>query len=125
MKIAITIIRLGLGIFLLFFGLNKFFWFLPDFDFKDDIAAENLYQAFTNSGYMWPLVGSLELVVGILFVFKKWMAFAIVILVPLSVNVVLFHAVLNPANIGAALVVAILNGYFMYRYWGEYRLLFS
>ena len=124
MKIINIIIRLALGVLLLVFGLNKFFWFMPDFEFKDDIGAANLFQAFTDSGYMWPLVGGLEAVVGLLLVTKKWVPFALVALVPISVNVVLFHAALNPANIGPALFVAIVNAYLIYRNWDNYKSLF-
>ena len=121
MKLVNTIIRIGLGIMLLAFGLNKFFWFLPDFDFGENIGAANLFQAFTDSGYMWPLVGGLEVVVGILFVIKKAFPAAILALIPISVNVVLFHATLDLPNIGPALLVAVLNGYLLYKNWDNYR----
>lgn len=121
MKIVNTILRIGLGIMLVAFGLNKFFWFMPDFDFGEDVGARNLFDAFTDSGYMWPLVGGLEAVVGILFIIKKAFPAALLALIPISVNVVLFHAVLNIANIGPALLVAILNAYFIYKNWNNYR----
>ena len=121
MKLAHTIIRIGLGLMLLAFGLNKFFWFMPDFEFGENLGAANLFQAFTDSGYMWPLVGGLEVVVGILFIIKKAFPAAILALLPISVNVVLFHAVLDPPNIGPAILVAALNIYFLYRNWDNYR----
>lgn len=121
MKLAHTIIRIGLGLMLLAFGLNKFFWFMPDFEFGDNIGAANLFQAFTDSGYMWPLVGGLEAIIGVLFITKKAFPAALLALIPISVNIVLFHAVLDPPNIVPALVVAILNGYFIYRNWSYYK----
>ncbi len=121
MKIVNTILRIALGVMLLAFGLNKFFWFMPDFQFGEDIGAANLFQAFTDSGYMWSLVGGLEVVVGILFIIKKAFPAALLALLPISVNIVLFHAVLNIANIGPALLVAIVNIYFIYKNWNNYR----
>ncbi|MDE0598926.1 MAG: DoxX family protein [Dokdonia donghaensis] len=121
MKLAHTIIRIGLGLMLLAFGLNKFFWFMPDFEFGDNIGAANLFQAFTDSGYMWPLVGGLEAIIGVLFITKKAFPSALLALIPISVNIVLFHAVLDPPNIVPALLVAILNGYFIYRNWSYYK----
>ncbi|WP_299761617.1 DoxX family membrane protein [uncultured Dokdonia sp.] len=121
MKIVNTIIRIGLGLMLLAFGLNKFFWFMPDFEFGENVGAANLFQAFTDSGYMWPLVGGLEAIVGILFITKKAFPAALLALIPISVNVVLFHAVLDPPNIGPALLVAIVNIYFIYKNWNNYR----
>ena len=106
---------------LLVFGLNKFFWFLPAFEFGENVGAANLFQAFTDSGYMWPLVGGLEALLGVLFIVKKAFPAALLALIPISVNVVLFHAVLDPPNIGPALMVAALNGYFIYKNWAHYR----
>jgi len=125
MKLVHTIIRIGLGIMLLAFGLNKFFWFMPDFEFGDHVGAAQLFQAFTDSGYMWPLVGGLEALVGILFITKKFFLAALLALIPISINIVLFHAVLDPPHIGPALLVAILNGYFIHRNWQHYKHLFS
>ncbi|MEQ3655534.1 MAG: DoxX family membrane protein [Dokdonia sp.] len=121
MKVVNKIIRIGLGLLLLVFGLNKFFWFLQDFDFGTNVGAANLFQAFTDSGYMWPLVGGLEAVVGILFIVKKAYPAALLALIPISINVVLFHAVLDPPNIGPALLVAILNGYLIARDWDVFK----
>ena len=121
MKIVNTIIRIGLGLMLLAFGLNKFFWFMPDFEFGENVGAANLFQAFTDSGYMWPLVGGLEVVVGILFITKKAFPAAVLALLPISINIVLFHAVLDLGNIAPALLVAIVNGYFIYKNWNNYR----
>ena len=121
MKIVNTILRIGLGVMLLIFGLNKFFWFMPDFQFGEDVGAANLFQAFTDSGYMWPLVGGLEIAVGVLFIIKKAFPAALLALLPISINIVLFHAVLNIANIGPALFVAVVNIYFIYKNWNNYR----
>ena len=125
MNLVHTLLRIGLGIMLLAFGLNKFFWFMPDFEFGGNVDAANLFQAFTDSGYMWPLVGGLEALVGILFITKKFFPVALLALIPISVNIVLFHAVLDPPNIVPALLVAVLNGYFIYRNWNNYRHFFS
>lgn len=94
---------------------------MPDFEFGENVGAANLFQAFTDSGYMWPLVGGLEAIVGILFITKKAFPAALLALLPISVNVVLFHAVLDLPNIGPALLVAIVNIYFIYKNWNNYR----
>lgn len=121
MKLVHTILRVVLGLLLVVFGLNKFFGFMPAFEFGADQGAANLFQAFTESGYIWPLVGGLEVVVGVLLVIKKAFPAALLALLPISVNIILFHAILNPANIGPALLVAALNVYFIARNWDQYR----
>ena len=131
MKIVNIIIRVGLGLMLLLFGFNKFFWFLQDFDFTGYPEAEYLFTSLRYSaaedvgkGYLMGLVGLTEVVVGALLVLKKWVPLALVILVPISVNIVLFHAFLNLVNIGPAILVAVLNGYLMYKNWDAYRPMF-
>ena len=125
MKILQLIIRIGLGLMLIAFGLNKFFWFMPEFDFGEDVAPKDFFESLTDSTYMWPLVGITEFVVGLLLVIKKWVPFALVMLVPISVNIILFHLVLNPANIGPAILVTGLNAYLIYKHWCSYSSLFS
>lgn len=132
MKIFHLILRLGLGLLLLTFGFNKFFWFLADFDFTGFPEAEHLFNALrfsgeapTGKGYLMDAVGFTEIVVGALLVVKKWVPFALVVLAPISLNLVLFHLFVNLPNIGPAALVLIVNGYLMYVYRASYRTLFS
>ncbi len=125
MKILQIILRKLLGLMLLAFGLNKFLWFMPAMEFGDDVAAKDFFEALTETTYMWPLVGITEIFVGLLLVIKKWVPLALVVLVPVSVNLVLFHLVLNLPSIGPAVLVAILNVFLLYKYWGAYRSLFN
>lgn len=132
MKIVNIIIRVGLGLMLLLFGLNKFFWFLQDFDFTGFPEAQHLFDALrysgetdTGKGYIMFLVGLTEVAAGLLLVIKKWVPFALVMLVPISINIVFFHAFVNLPNIGPALVVAALNAYLMYKHWDAYKPLFK
>jgi len=132
MKIFYTILRIGLGLMLLIFGLNKFFWVLQDFNFTGFPQAEYLFKALqyswseaTGKGYLMTLVGLTEVVIGVLLVLKKWVPFALIMLVPISINIILFHAFLNLENIGPALIVALINGYLIYKNWDAFRLLFK
>lgn len=132
MKIFDLILRVGLGLMLLLFGVNKFFWFLQDFDFSGYPQAEYLFNALryswsdeSGSGYLMGLVGFTEIAVGLLLIIKKWVPFALVMLVPISINIVLFHAFLNLPNIGPAIVVAVINFYLLYRNRSAYRSLFA
>ena len=125
MKILNLILRLVLGLLLTVFGINKFADFMPPFNWNGDVAAETFFTALENTGYMMPLIGGLETVVGLLLLTNKWTPFALVALVPISVNIILFHGVLNPANIGPALLVAIINTYLIIKNWDSYRAMFK
>ncbi|MFT5102483.1 MAG: putative oxidoreductase [Candidatus Latescibacterota bacterium] len=132
MKILHTIVYIGLGLLLLAFGLNKFFWYMPDFDFTGYLEAQYLFDALrfsgddpeASKGYIMGLVGVIEVVVGLFLLFRKWVPFALVMLVPISINLVCFHAFVNLPNIGPAILVAVLNAYLMYKNWDAYRSMF-
>ena len=132
MKILLAIVYIGLGLLLLAFGLNKFFWFMPDFDFTGYPEAKYLFNALRFSGddpeagkgYIMALVGLTEAVVGVLLLLRKWVPFSLVMLVPISINIVFFHAFVNLPNIGPAILVAVLNAYLIYKNWGAYRSMF-
>lgn len=116
------IMRVILALGLLFFGLNKFLGFLPVPDLPD--AAAEFMSSLNASGYMLPIVGTLEVLIGLLLLFNKWTPFALLLLAPISVNIVLFHMFLDLPGIGGALAVAVLNAILIYKHWRAYKLLF-
>ena len=134
MKIFHLILRIGLGLMLLAFGLNKFFWFMPDFDFTGYPEAEHLFNTLrfsghgdeaTGHGYVMNMVGATEAIVGLLLVLKKWVPLALIMLVPISINVVAFHLMVNLPNIGPAALVAVVNAYLIYQNWYSFKSLFN
>lgn len=114
-----TVIQILLGIFLLVMGLNKFFNFMPPPELPE--AAGQLMQAFAASGYILKMVGVTELLCGLLLVIRRWSAMALLLLAPLSVNLILFHLVLAPSSIAMAAVVAIANLYLLFAYKSKYE----
>jgi len=120
MKIVNTILRIVLGVLLLLFGLNKFFNYLPAFDFGDNVGAANFFGALIDSGYMLPLIGGVEAIVGLLLVIKKAVPAALLAMLPISVGIILFHGVLDPANIAPGAAVAAINVYLIAKNWGHY-----
>ncbi len=105
---------------------------MPDFDFTGYPEAEHLFNALRFSGdnpdagkgYIMKMVGATEAFIGLLLVLKKWVPLALVMLVPISINLVMFHSMVNLPNIGPALLVAVVNGYLLYRNWDAYKALF-
>jgi len=122
MKKLILILRILLGVLLILFGSNKFIGFLPDFEFADPNAGI-LFAALAGS-YILKTVGLIEVIVGFLLVINKAVPFALVLLAPISVNIILFHATLDPANIGPGVFVFIVNTYLIYTHWNNYKSLF-
>ena len=112
------ITRILLGVILLLSGLNKLFKFIPT-------PADELLQTFGQVDYIIPIVAVLEIIIAILLITKKWVAFALILLVPLSLNILLFHIYLNLEGILPAIVVAILNGILLYKHRRQYAPLFD
>ena len=115
-------LRLLLGLILLVFGANKFLQFMPNMEMP--AAAGNLMSAMMESGYMLKLVGVTEIIVGLLLLIKKWVPFALIVLAPISVNMVFFHIFLAPAGMAPAAIVAIINSILIYDNWGKLKILF-
>ena len=117
------IVRIVLGIILVVFGLNKFIGFIPLPDLPEKAGA--FMGSLGDTGYVLPFVGTLEIAIGTMLLLKKWIAFALVVLVPISLNILLFHLFLDIPGLSAALLVAILNGILIYKHWKQYIPLFT
>jgi uncharacterized membrane protein YphA (DoxX/SURF4 family) len=118
-----TILRIILGVALLVFGLNKFLDFIPMFEMP--IAAANFLDSLKNSGYVYFVIAVLEIAIGLMLVFKKWVPFALILLAPLSINILLFHIFLSVSDIFVAIIIAGINALLIYKYWKSYKPLFQ
>jgi hypothetical protein len=88
-------------------------------------GAKDFMMAMMATGYMIKFLAVTEIVVGILLLTKKWVPLALVILAPLSLNMVLFHLALAPAAIGPAAIVTLINILLIYDNWDSYKGLFE
>lgn len=122
MNKLILIIRILLGAILIVFGINKFLDFLPPLEFAN--AEAGTFFGALASSYVIKTVGIVEVVAGLLLVLGKSVPFALVVLAPISVNIILFHATLDPANIGPAAFVFLSNTFLIYKHWNSYKPLF-
>ena len=118
-----TILRMLLGISLLIFGINKFIAFIPIFDMAP--AAANFMESLNSTGYVLYVVASLELLIGVLLLFKKWVPFALVLLAPIVVNILLFHLFLDVSGMFVAVLMLAITGVLIYKYWKSYSSLFQ
>lgn len=121
-RTLITALRRALGILLLIFGANKFIGFLPDFEFANP-AAGILLKALENS-YIITTVAGIEIGVGLLLISNRAVPFSLLLLAPISVNIILFHATLDLANIGPGIFVFLVNAFLIYAYWEVFKKLF-
>ena len=71
------------------------------------------------------LVAIVEVIAGLAIISNKFGALLTLILMGVSINAVLFHAVLDPGGIGGALVLLLLNIAVLYGYKDKYKSLLS
>jgi len=120
-----NIVRILLGIILVVFGFNKLlpqaFIPLPELTEK----AGDFMTSLGATGYVLKTVGIIEILIGVMLLFKKWVAFALIVLVPISLNILLFHLFLDVSGIAGALLVTTLNGILIYKHWPKYKSLFN
>ena len=112
------VLRILLGVILLVFGLNKFLHFLPMPEMSADAGA---FFAAIVSTKTFVLVGLVEVVSGLSFIFNKYGALMAIILMSVSVNIILFHLFLNPEGIAPGTLVLILNAIMLYGYKDKYK----
>lgn len=117
------IARIILALILITFGANKFLHFMPMFQFTG--KSETFFNGMINSGYLFPFLGIMEMLVGFLLIAKKAVPFALILLAPISINIILFHLFLYPQGILPGLIVFILNIYLVKQYWHRYIVLFD
>lgn len=118
------ILRIILGLGLLFFGLSKLIHFniMPTHIYTGEAAI--FIDSLSDTGYILKVIGIFEILIGLLLLFNKWVPFALLLLAPISVNILLFHLFLDIPGLIVALVVVVLNAILIYKHWKVYRPLF-
>ncbi len=112
MQKAALVVRILLGLMLVIFGLNKFFQFMPAMQFAP--SAMEFMKALMATGYMLKLIALVEIATGALLLLNRFVALALVLLAPLTVNILLFHLFLDVSKILPGLLVAIMQAYLAY-----------
>ena len=87
-------------------------------------SAGDFMNSLGTTGYIFPVVGVLEVVIGIMLLLKKWVAFGLILLAPIAVNILLFQLFLDIPGVAVALLVTVFNGILIYKHWQQYKPLF-
>ena len=117
-----AIARVLLGLPLVVFGLNAFLNFFPPPP-PDALppAALAFAGALMKTGYMMPLIGTTQLVSGLLLLANRWVPLALALFAPFIVNSVLFHIFLEHSGLPMAGIFAALELYLAWVYREAYR----
>jgi len=120
MKIATIIVRVLVGLLLLFASIAYFAQYQPE-EPKMSEAMMAFNTGLAASVYMFPLVKVLELLCGLAFVSGRFVALANLVILPISINIFLIHFYMGPDEIAAAAFLLLANIFLIYRYWGHYK----
>ena len=113
------VLRYVLGVAMLIFGANKFAGFMPKPELSE--KAGIFMGALVDSGYIFPILGVFYIIIGLLLVLNKAVPLALLMLVPISINIVAFHLALDPKGVLFAAVIAILNAILLFTHWSKYE----
>jgi putative oxidoreductase len=106
MKIVALIARVLLGVVFFVFGLNGFLHFIPMGELPPGLAGQ-FATVLMQSHYIL-FVSAIQVIGGALLLVNRYVPFALTILAPVIVNILLFHFLLNHTGLAFAIVVAIL-----------------
>lgn len=118
-----TVARYVLGLAMLVFGANKFFHFMPNPELSE--AAGSFMGTLVESGYIFQILGIAYIIAGLCLVLNKAVPFALLVLVPVSINIVAFHIAFAPEGILFAAIIAVLNALLIYANWNRFKSLFE
>jgi putative oxidoreductase len=105
MKIAATIARYLLGLIFFVFGLNKFLNFIPAGPMPAGVLGEFTGVMIATKYFM--LVGTFEVVGGLLLIFNRFVPLALALLAPVIVNILFVNIAMAPQGLPAGGVAAI------------------
>ena len=124
-KLPVAIVRVLMGLPLVVFGLNGFLNFIPPPEGGLPPAAAQFSQALLESGYMMPLIGATQIIVGVLLLVNRFVPLALVLFAPFIVNSVAFHLALERSGLVPAGVFLAFELYLAWAYRAAWKPLFT
>ena len=118
------IVRIALGLALVIFGANMIHHFIPMDQPDMNTEAGKFMYSLGATGYIFPVVGFLEVIIGAMLLLKKWVAFALILLAPISINILLFHLFLDIPGLSIAVIVVVFNAVLIFKHCQQYKHLF-
>lgn len=114
LKILVISIRIGLGCLFIYAGIQKFIPKPPPpatetaAELPDHVVKIKAYiGGLKQTGYFWPMLGVAELAAGVLLVSQVLSLLGAVILLPVTLNIFLFHAFLTPHEVGETVLTGL------------------
>lgn len=123
MKIATIIIRILIGLFLLFASISFFLKLAPKTEATGNFKAFN--TGLVASTYLIPLAKAVELLCGISYVIGRYVTLANIVILPVTLNILLINYFMSPETLWIAALLFLGNLFLIYRYWNNYKSVFT
>jgi len=123
MKLATTIIRILIGLFLLFASISFFLKLMPETEATGNFKAFN--AGLVASVYLIPLAKAVELLCGLSYVTGKYVTLANIVIPPVTINILLINYFMSPETLPIAALLFIGNLFLIGRYWHNYKSVFT
>lgn len=114
-KKLLTASRLIFGLGFLVFGLNGFINFMPTPPVSPEAGA--MLGALAKTGYFFPMIKVLEILIGILILTGFFVPLAITAAFPILIGITTIHIFLNPAGLPMMILLHVLHGILVKGYW--------
>lgn len=103
-KKILMIVSVLFGLVFINSGLNKFFNYMP---MPEDIPEKmmKVMTAFTEIGWLIPLIAVAEIAGGLLFITNKYRALGAIIIFPVMTGILLTHILIAPSGLPIALIL--------------------
>ena len=118
-KFFSKIARTFLGLVLIIFGVNFFYDFIG-IVFPPGEAADFM-SSLENTGFMIPLLAVSQIVLGFCLVANIFVPLALLLLLPINVNILLFNVFIAPVNMSLSIVMFVSQLFLFYLYKDSYK----
>ena len=118
MKIAVIIVRILMGLMFMFASVSYFLKLFPQPELTGDVKV--FMDGITASVYLMTLIKAIELLCGIAFLVGRFVPLATVVIFPITLNILLFHAFLGPEGLPVAGALFVANLFLAYNYRQNY-----
>jgi putative oxidoreductase len=122
MKTLAIISRFLIGGIFLFSASMYFFGPVPE---MGENPAADFFGAMAATGYFFPLLKITEVIAALLILSGRFTQIGLVILAPITLNILLFHVFVQPGGLFMGVAIGMLHGYLIYYYRAHFIPLFG
>ena len=114
------VLRIILGLIITASGAGVLFELMPMPAFSSNSANEFM-KSLEATGYFMPFLSIVKIACGLALVSNRFVNLALVIFMPVSINMMMFHIFLDITSIMGALMIFGINVYLLIYYFKDYR----